>query len=49
MWYVQFHHAYFGWLTLDQHPYKTREEAVANMDLQPKCYSRRVIFLKGVA
>lgn len=49
MFFIQFHHPHFGWLTLDESPYKTREAAeyAAKMQ-QDRCgaYPRRVIETK---
>lgn len=47
VWFVQFYHGYFGWLTLDEQPYRTKEEAEYAMKMQPKCYKRRVICREG--
>jgi hypothetical protein len=48
MWYVQFYHGWFGWLTLDESPYATREaaEQAAKVMGASGGYRRRVRFIE---
>lgn len=50
MWYVQFYHPHFGWLTLDNVSYVTKEQAEYAIKIQQMSdcpYKRRVIFLEN--
>lgn len=42
MWQIQFHHGYFGWLTLDAE-YLSEHAAKVALAGMPKCYKRRIV------
>jgi hypothetical protein len=43
MWYVEFHHAYFGWLCFDERPFVTRQAAEQWARERGSPYPQRVI------
>jgi hypothetical protein len=43
MWYVEFHHRYFGWLRFDDRPFTTRQAAEQWARERGSPYPQRVI------